>query len=106
MENLGYSLLRDPRKNKGTAFTLEERKKYGLLGILPDAVETMETQIFRVNMQLESIESPINKYIYLTSLLENNETLFFRTIISDPQNFYRWYILQRLARHVSVLVIL
>jgi malate dehydrogenase (oxaloacetate-decarboxylating)(NADP+) len=87
MENIGYSLLRDPRKNKGTAFTQEERKKYGLLGILPEAVETIETQIFRVNEQLKSIESPINKYIYLTSLLENNETLFFRTIISDPAKF-------------------
>ena len=34
MENSGYSLLRDPRKNKGTAFTIEERKKYGLMGII------------------------------------------------------------------------
>ena len=55
MENIGYSLLRDPRKNKGTAFALEERKKYGLMGILPDTVETIETQILRVNEQLKSI---------------------------------------------------
>ena len=87
MENSGYSLLRDPRNNKGTAFTLEERKKYGLQGILPDAVETIETQILRVNGQLNSIESPINKYIYLANLLDSNETLFFKTIISDPAKF-------------------
>lgn len=87
MENSGYSLLRDPRKNKGTAFTLEERRKYRLQGILPDAVETIETQILRVNEQLNSVESPINKYIYLTNLLDNNETLFFKTIISDPAKF-------------------
>ncbi len=87
MENSGYSLLRDPRNNKGTAFTSEERKKYGLEGILPDAVETIETQILRVNGQLNSIESPINKYVYLTNLLDSNETLFFKTIISDPAKF-------------------
>jgi malate dehydrogenase (oxaloacetate-decarboxylating)(NADP+) len=87
MENTGYSLLRDPRKNKGTAFTKEERKKYGLLGIIPDAIETLETQIMRVNEQLENVESPINKYIYLTNLLDTNETLFFKTIISDPAKF-------------------
>ena len=87
MEYSGYSLLRDPRNNKGTAFTLEERKKYGLQGILPDAVETIETQILRVNGQLNSIETPINKYIYLANLLDSNETLFFKTIISDPAKF-------------------
>ena len=87
MEATGYSLLRDPRKNKGTAFSLEERKKYGLQGILPDAIETLETQIMRVNEQLENIETPINKYVYLSSLLDTNETLFFRTIISDPAKF-------------------
>jgi hypothetical protein len=87
MQNSGYSLLRDPRKNKGTAFSSEERKQYGLQGILPDVIETIETQILRVNEQLNSVESPINKYIYLTNLLESNETLFFKTIISDPAKF-------------------
>ncbi|HEY2647792.1 MAG TPA: NAD-dependent malic enzyme [Puia sp.] len=87
MEYSGYSLLRDPRNNKGTAFTLDERKKYGLEGILPDAVETIETQIIRVSAQLNSLGSPIDKYIYLTSLLDTNETLFFKTIISDPAKY-------------------
>ncbi len=86
-ESTGYSLLRNPRTNKGTAFTLEERKIYGLQGILPDAIETIETQILRVNEQLNSVESPINKYIYLSNLLDSNETLFFRTVISDPAKF-------------------
>jgi malate dehydrogenase (oxaloacetate-decarboxylating)(NADP+) len=87
LEDLGYSLLRDPRKNKGTAFTLEERKRYGLMGILPDAIETIETQILRVNGQLNSVESPINKYIYLVNLLDSNETLFFKTIRSNPAKY-------------------
>jgi malate dehydrogenase (oxaloacetate-decarboxylating)(NADP+) len=87
MEFTGYSLIRDPRNNKGTSFTLEERQKYGLEGILPDAVETIETQILRVHGQLNSIDSSINKYIYLANLLDSNETLFFKTIISDPAKF-------------------
>jgi len=83
-EKKGYSLLRDPRKNKGTAFTLEERKKYGLEGLLPAQVETIETQILRVNEQLDQFELPINKYIYLSNLLDTNETLFFNLIIKNP----------------------
>jgi len=86
-ENTGYSILRNPRLNKGTAFTQEERVKYGLEGMLPDAVETMETQILRVQEQLENFEKPINKYIFLMQLLENNETLFFKTITSEPAKF-------------------
>ena len=86
-ELIGYSLLRDPRKNKGTAFTLEERKKYGLEGLLPEQVETLETQMLRINGQLDQIDLPINKYIYLSSLLETNEMLFFNLIINDPAKF-------------------
>lgn len=83
----GYSFLYNPRKNKGTAFNKNERQKYGLMGILPDAVESMETQIMRVQEQIENLNKPINKYIYLTGLLDTNETLFFKTIISDPATY-------------------
>jgi malate dehydrogenase (oxaloacetate-decarboxylating)(NADP+) len=83
----GYSLLRDPRKNKGTAFTIEERKKYGLEGLLPPQVETLEIQMLRVNEQLNQIDLPIHKYSYLTNLLETNETLFFNLIMNDPAKF-------------------
>ncbi|PWA06028.1 NAD-dependent malic enzyme [Flavobacterium laiguense] len=86
-DNTGYSILRNPRLNKGTAFTYEEREKYGLLGMLPNAVETIETQISRITEQLENFSKPIDQYIYLMQLLENNETLFFKTITSDPSKF-------------------
>ncbi len=86
-EKTGYSLLRDPRKNKGTAFTIEERKKYGLEGLLPEQVESLETQMLRVNEQLNQIELPIHKYSYLSNLLETNETLFFNLIMNDPAKF-------------------
>ena len=81
------SVLHDPRRNKGTAFTQKERDSYGLRGILPDAIESMETQILRVSEQLENLNLPIDKYVYLTSLLDTNETLFFKTVISDPAKF-------------------
>jgi malate dehydrogenase (oxaloacetate-decarboxylating)(NADP+) len=87
MSDLDKLILRDPRRNKGTAFTVEERQKYGLTGLLPDVVETMETQIKRVHIQLDNFERPIQKYIYLTGLLDSNETLFFKTIISEPAKY-------------------
>lgn len=86
-DNTGYSILRNPRLNKGTAFTREEREKYGLVGMLPEAVETIETQIIRIRQQLDNFSKPINQYIYLMQLLENNETLFFKTICSDPVKY-------------------
>lgn len=81
------SVLYNPRLNKGTAFTQRERDKFGLRGILPDAVETMETQLLRVKEQLQCLDLPIEKYVYLATLLDTNETLFFKTVISDPARF-------------------
>jgi malate dehydrogenase (oxaloacetate-decarboxylating)(NADP+) len=83
----GYSILRNPRKTKGTAFTKIERRKYKIEGLLPDSIESFDTQIFRVQEQLKEIVLPIHKYIYLSNLLDINETLFFQTIISDPETF-------------------
>jgi len=83
----GRSIIRNPRTNKGTAFTIEERQKYGLIGLMPNVVETMETQIQRVHIQLDNFELPIQKYMYLNNLLDSNETLFFKTIISEPAKY-------------------
>lgn len=83
----GLSVLFNPRLNKGTAFSLEERKEFGLTGLLPDVVETMDTQILRIREQLDASETAINKYIYLSNLLDTNETLFFNIVGSDPAKF-------------------
>src|SRR6187431_1148919 len=87
MSEFDKLIVRDPRRNKGTAFTIEERKKYGLIGLMPNVVETMETQIRRVHIQLDNFELPIQKYIYLMGLLDINETLFFHTVISKPSKY-------------------
>lgn len=87
MDQIGYKLLHDPRRNKGTAFTKEERVKYKLEGLLPEGVESMKTQLLRVNEQLDHFNHNINKYVYLLQLLDNNETLFFRTIMNNPVKY-------------------
>lgn len=87
MLNSGYKLLHNPRVNKGTAFTAEERIKYKLNGLLPAAIEDIKTQLLRINEQVEQLTKPINKYIYLLQLLDNNETLFFRTIMDNPSKY-------------------
>jgi len=83
----GYALIRNPRINKGMAYTKEERKKYGLEGLLPDRVETLDLQVLRIKNQLDTIETPIFKYAFLNQLLDFNETVFFKTISSDPAKF-------------------
>jgi malate dehydrogenase (oxaloacetate-decarboxylating)(NADP+) len=83
----GYALIRNPRNNKGTAFTREERRKHGLEGLLPDNVETLDLQVMRIKNQLDQVEFPIYKYAMLNQLLDFNETVFFKTIASDPAKF-------------------
>jgi malate dehydrogenase (oxaloacetate-decarboxylating)(NADP+) len=82
----GSALLEDPTRNKGTAFTAEERKEYGLIGLLPDTVETLDRQVQRAMEQLAG-KSPIDQYVYLISLADRNETLFFKVLMSDPARF-------------------
>lgn len=80
----GAEILRDPRLNKISAFSEDEREQLGLLGLVPEGIDSEDQQIARVRMQLSRKTSALGKYIYLTSLLDNNETLFFRVLMSDP----------------------
>ncbi|QXQ07408.1 NAD-dependent malic enzyme [Sphingosinicellaceae bacterium] len=81
------ALTNEPRRNKGTAFTLAEREANGLLGLLPHRVETLDHQLHRVMEHLALKSSDLERYIYLTGLLDRNETLFYRVIMSDPVRF-------------------
>jgi len=83
----GLDLLHDPELNKNTAFSVEERERYKLLGLLPGVVETIDQQVQRVMMQLEHKHSDIDRFVYLTNLLDTNETLFYRVVMSDPNRF-------------------
>ena len=84
---VGLALLDDPVRNKGTAFTESERKLFRLEGLLPASVETLDRQVERVLEHLEDMPTNLERYIYLTGLRDRNETLFFRTVMSDPLRF-------------------
>ncbi len=83
----GMELLHDPALNKSTAFTEAEKQTLGLIGLVPDVTETEELQLQRVNMQLGQKNTDLERYIYLINLLDHNEILFYRTIMSDPARF-------------------
>ena len=83
----GIELLRDPSLNKSTAFTETEKETLGLIGLLPDTTETEDLQLRRVTSQLAQKPTDLEQYIYLINLLDHNETLFYRTVMSDPARF-------------------
>jgi malate dehydrogenase (oxaloacetate-decarboxylating)(NADP+) len=83
----GIDLLHDPRLNKSTGFTEAERQALGLVGLVPDVTETIETQLARVLLQLKEKSSDLERFIYLMNLLETDQTLFYRTLMSDPARF-------------------
>lgn len=87
IEPSGAALLNDPELNKGTAFTLEERRVHDLEGLLPHAVETLDRQFERAMGQLDKQPDDLAQYNYLTALQDRNEVLFFRVIMSDPARF-------------------
>src|SRR5215813_3135391 len=77
----GIALLQDPSLNKGTAFTEAERDAFGLRGLLPARVLSMEQQIGRILENFRRKPSDIERYIQLTALQERNESLFYRVLI-------------------------
>jgi malate dehydrogenase (oxaloacetate-decarboxylating)(NADP+) len=83
----GIDLLQDPSLNKSTAFTESERQSLGIVGLVPDVTETEDLQLSRVMMQLGQKSTDLDRYIYLINLLDHNETLFYRTVMSDPARF-------------------
>ena len=83
----GMDLLQDPSLNKSTAFTEAERQALGIVGLVPDVTETTDVQLSRVMMQLGHKAADLDRYIYLVNLLDHDETLFYRTIMSDPARF-------------------
>ncbi len=83
----GIESLRDPSLNKSTAFTEAEKQALGLVGLVPDVTETEELQLQRVMMQLGQKNTDLDRYIYLMNLLDHDETLFYRTVMSDPARF-------------------
>lgn len=74
----GMAVLAAPPLNKGTAFTVEERKALGLTGLLPPAISTLNSQAKGAYAQYQQLPDALSKNIYLTALHDRNEVLFFR----------------------------
>src|ERR1700735_5693363 len=80
-------ILRNPRYNRGTAFTLAERDALGITGFLPVAVDTLDIQVARAHTQLASLSEPLQKYLFLSDLQNRNLTLYYALLMSDPATF-------------------
>ena len=76
----GRGVLSDPRINKGTAFTDEERGALGLVGLIPPRVLTLDQQASRAYQQYREQPSDLAKNVFLTALHDRNEVLFFRLL--------------------------
>nr|WP_320009498.1 NAD-dependent malic enzyme [uncultured Desulfobulbus sp.] len=79
----GIDLLRDPNLNKGSAFTLDEREKLGLAGLLPPRVHSLDEQVQRVLENLRKQSTDIERYVYLIALQDRNKTLFYRVLLDN-----------------------
>jgi malate dehydrogenase (oxaloacetate-decarboxylating) len=76
----GQALMTDPMLNKGTAFTRDERAELGIGGLLPPSVCTIEMQLERVYENYRRQRDDFDRYLYLASLQDRNETLFYRLL--------------------------
>ncbi len=83
----GYDLVRDPLLNKGTGFTLEERRALDLDGLLPSQVNDIEHQCKRVYTMLQLKHTDFEKYLALADLQDRNEQLFYRVLCDHLEEF-------------------
>jgi malate dehydrogenase (oxaloacetate-decarboxylating)(NADP+) len=83
----GYDLLHNPRLNKGTAFSMAERRTLGLEGLLPPAVTGIELQVARRHVEIAELDNDLLKYLVLSDLQARNETLFYTVLMSDPTTY-------------------
>lgn len=76
----GQDLLFNALTTKGTAYTHAERRKYGLLGLLPTAEKTLEQQVQHSYNEFSTRREGLDRHIYLRALQDRNETLFYRLL--------------------------
>lgn len=79
----GADLLHNPLLNKGSAFTEAERDALGLHGLLPPRPTTIEEQLIRVTANYRAKPNDLERHIFLASLLDRNETLFYRVVVDN-----------------------
>jgi malate dehydrogenase (oxaloacetate-decarboxylating) len=79
----GRNLLSNRYHNKGTAFTVEERDRFGLHGLLPPVVEELATQLHRARTEYAAAHGDLARHIFLRALQESNSVLFYRLLVED-----------------------
>ena len=82
-----FRILHNPEVNKDTAFSIEERDRLGLEGLLPYAVETLEQRIARASAQCDACADDLARYVFLSQLQDTDETLYYALIVSDPNKY-------------------
>lgn len=83
----GFQILNDPFLNRGTAFTEDERRKYGLIGLLPPRVKTIDEQAAEMYALYQSKGSLIEKRHFLMEIFNHNRTLFFNLMVRHIDEF-------------------
>ncbi|KAK7603503.1 hypothetical protein V9T40_003502 [Parthenolecanium corni] len=81
----GIDHIRDPRLNKGLAFTLEERQALGIHGLMPPCFKNQAQQIEVCRFSVMKYQEDLNKFLYLTELQDRNERLFFRLLSENVE---------------------
>lgn len=80
----GTAILRSPYFNKGSAFSEQERKDFGLNGLLPSTVDTLEEQLQRAYQQYTTRNDDLAKNTFMESMKEQNQVLYYRVRMSKP----------------------
>ena len=83
----GYALLNDPFLNKGTAFTKEEREQLGLVGLIPDRIQTIEQQTKQAYKNFQKKVDNVEKRHYLMEIFGRNRTLFYKLFSQHVEEF-------------------
>lgn len=81
IQKRGHLLIEDPLLNKGTAFSEKERSQFGLVGLLPPHIDTLEEQVERSYEAFCDFQNDIDKHIFLRQLQDENETLYYRLLL-------------------------
>ena len=82
-----HDILNNPFLNKGTAFTVEERKELGLIGLLPPYVQTIEEQAAQTYAQMETKANDLEKRFFLMEIFNTNRTLFYYLFSQHLEEF-------------------
>lgn len=82
-----HKILNDPFLNKGTAFTMEERKELGLIGLLPPYVQTIKEQAAQTYAQLQTKSSDLEKRLFLMEIFNTNRRLFYYLFSQHLEEF-------------------